>query len=426
MAMFVRNEEGLLTIQLSLLQRPDGAEVLAQPWRGAEPLADPVRLRLDALGLDPGTTEPRDVVPLPATLRDLFATADAAARPDEHLWLLLAYGADALAAYPWEAQLEHILHRALLRVPNFVANSFKPESTRPVVIVAPLTDPRFTDEVAATVRMLMTCIAAATPQPIHVFTDLDLTPLQAHAATLPPMFGAAPMVSLHFTGFSPDAPPDASRRPGMAWLEWVERTLPDTGAHTLYIVGRGAVAEGQGGLALPVSLHATVDRPRLALIDAARLARALDRLKVQALGMTAMGGPASHAGLRLLANAVTWQRPGPVILAEGSAVETTGALKALLGGWQLPVSAHPGTTLSAHPRALDLGPPDESRGWPQDALGMRAVPETPVEATPEVAQGYGRLSSLRPRSIKGQARDEGERRAMDLIARMSGTIEGER
>lgn len=434
MATAIRIQESLVTIRCSLIMEYDGARVIVELFRGGQKVGDAVRMRLEELGIDP-TPDTSNALPegpkKPERLWDIFHKAGS--MDDGPIWLQLAYGADILAAYPWETEWSDAAEKTILRIPNFLKNTYHPDHTRPIAICVSAPRAKGSPPWKDALHGLLGILASAPGRRIVLF--LGPYELDDMDPTVDTLRGRYPDLQIDLAP-APKALISAARVRGIVqspdvqnpWAVWIAETLEKTGAQALHFISPGYAIGNHGALAMPESPLRNQDRNWSRFVGATELAALLDRISSPILGITGIGSLRWVTGLRLLANEVSWIRPGPVVFTRHGGPDSVNlgqAYRCLLDGYPIKdLPMHDGS-FSVHPAALyeaggSVLPDIPTRGINlqvrEALLPEKVSPLLDHDLAPRLQRELTRLSSVRPRSEAGQAYDAGAIRALDFVA----------
>lgn len=463
MATLVRTSEHLLALRCTVEMSRIGALLAAEPYRGEEALAEPLRLPLTDLGF-PATVRDRQNhfrPKVPGDMRGMFAWLGEQADGPEAIWIQLAYGAETLGAYPWEEMFSDTCGRAILRVPNFVRPGYAPAPDRPIAICAAAPRAKGSEDWGAPLLDLLDSLPYFEKRDVVLFHSDDMVPNEAHDLDL--LGQTFPHLRFHRAALpeKADAPDRARTIPQSAevsnpWLTWMADTLGTEGAHAVHFLCPGYASNAHGALALPESPLSDGDAQWSRFVGAQELARFCDTIGAQLVTLTALGDPRWSTGLRLLLNEMSWRRPGPILLnLRQRNRQLAPALHALAGEPFYPDPA-PGLVFSVHPKAVAAAEPKAAfqaitRGVrtatvapgeplsesalddvmlpaPSGTLddGLRAAFETPDPGTSvpplpaDLQRTLDQIGSARPKSRTQEARDQGALRALDFISKLTG------
>lgn len=359
-----------------------GQPVDAELRRGREVL---FRVTVDGAGLTlPGDLESATFsygeppVELPARLAEelgvLERPGEAVADPEEPLWLEFPPPSGLLAILPWERLLGSVAgcrRRPVLRLPyHAVAPAPVPPGPRRVLLCASSPGAKQAVGLSRMLAGLVEILAPGLPggSEIHLFPQAATPePSEEVVRALERWLeGAEPVVRdavhLHDPRGRDFTPPPRSRSPRgtdvpSPWLTWMSETLGSRGADAVHFVAHGYRSGANGALALAESPTEDRDRRMARFLWAPELNDFLNRVGAWLVGFTSPDPNFSILGLRLLADRLARQRPGPVLLDEGlmpnEAAGRTGLAAAwarLLGGQgEAGLAAAPGLRFQVHP-----------------------------------------------------------------------------
>ncbi|WP_370311104.1 hypothetical protein [Sagittula sp.] len=461
MATLVRSSEHLLAVRCTVEMSQSGALLAAEPFRGEEALAEPLRVPLTDLGF-PATARERQNgfrPKVPDALKAMFEWLGDQAGGPEALWVQLAYGAETLGAYPWEEVFSDTCGRAILRVPNFVRPGYTPASDRPIAICGATPRAKGIEDWGDALLDLLDSLPVFENRDIVLFHGDDMVPDPVR--DLDRLGESYP----HFR-FLRAALPVAAEAPARArtipqssevsnpWLTWMAAALGPEGAHAVHFLCPGYASNTHGALALPESPLFDRDAQWSRFVGAQELARFCDTIGAQLVTLTALGGPQWSTGLRLLLNELSWRRPGPVLLNLRQRDHQLAAAFHALAGEPFYPDPAPGLVFSVHPKAISAAEPvaafrtitrgvrtatfapsaqpsGNTRGTGHPApFGMPedlspASPETQTSGSgltlpADLQRTLDQIGSARPKSRTQEARDQGALRALEFVSKLTG------
>ncbi|EHK57118.1 hypothetical protein [Allomesorhizobium alhagi] len=421
MADMIRRDENLVAVRVARsMQRQD-------PKRTPDPYVDAELLRGDEKFESLSVPLAALAGDMPDRLWDLFrAGADAA--EGTPVWLQLTFGVGSLASFPWEDSVEGI-GVPLLRVPNFARNGYRRDPEGAIIICAgsPIAkdSPPMTEELLSLIRDLREASSGkiwifASPQDYRLRDDLE------RLAKDPGIVVPAP----------PDTVQAPARRSGIStrttvtnpWLTWMIDALGSTKVHVAHFISPGYLSGENGALALPETPIHDRDRGFARFVGAEELATFLDTVQCQIAGFTAVGSAKWRAGIPVLANDLSWLRPGPIVAASRGEAAPGRAYGALIAGFDLGDAPNPGLMFSVHPSALEITSDamnfrtltlgDHPIGLESSSPDYTAFVERDVPD--EISSALTRLSTARPQSPAQRARTRGALNALELVARLTG------
>ena len=365
MAEMVRNSEDLLTVRLRVDMSSRGLQLVADPFRGDDPIGPPLRMPLEMLGYQDrqadrysGRMYFPDGGDRPPELSSFFRETAAQADGPEAIWLQIDYGSDILAAYPWEAHFSENTGRALLRIPNFARNTYRrADDSQPIAICAGTPHAKGAPNWERPLRALLQGLE--TRQPVVLYlgggTGRDIASRSENFMSGFPHLDLR-IASLPDTDNAPRRETYTSSRKTVSnpWLRWIlERQQGPV--HAVHFLCTGFAQNQHGALALPESPAFDNDRNWARFVGVSEFAAFADRLNCQITGFTALGSSLWREGLRLFANELSWKRPGP-ILTEFNDGQAPQVYNALLNGREFSPNPAPDLTLSVHPRRSAKSP----------------------------------------------------------------------
>jgi len=373
MANINRNLHDLWTIRIDLrLSRDGSARVRFRTYHGRTQLAEHA-VDAETIGIhsELSVRAYRDThFTLDKTVRDiLIDTLIRDDNADEPLWLQVGASAGHLAVVPWELLLQPELKRPLLRVPNFVAEPLF--LSGPLGLVLCISSPRAKTpfSVGEYTRKFLDEVQNSIPtrSRIHIFTDLEaydglhqfcadrgddrITLYDPHGAD---EFGA---------GGTDRNVGSAGSRIQSPWLLWMIEMLRGQNVDAVQFVCPGYFNRDNGALALARSPAENENRRWSHFIGADELMAFLTRLGAWT---TIFSPPYENVwaiGLRLLADRLAWERPGPLVIHspmhDAGFHDLCSAFRFLFSRqYEMPPDG-PSLMMYTHPRRLEryAGPP---------------------------------------------------------------------
>ncbi len=444
MANVVRRTEDLLAVHMLVRMTDRGLRLLAQPYRGEDRIAEEIDMNMSHLGyVDHAQTGRRQGLlfegndPLPSRLKELFYQTAAHLEDDEAIWLQIGYGAEVLAAYPWEERLAEVVDRAILRVPNFARNTYRRNADEdPIGICAG--SPRAKGAPSWMGHLLELLATLETDRPVVLYLDNNEgSYLRENPEELHKRF---PERKVHIAA-DPPRPEAPARRTFISqsdevsnpWLRWILDDLRSKGAgraHAVHFLCSGYSQGTDGALALPESPGFDRDAGWARFVGVAEFATFADQLDCQITGFTALGAPIWQQGVRLFCNELTWKRPGAVIMDHGYG-QPAPAYRALLSTGHFDPQKAPGLTFSVHPKAVSetdrqvpITRTFNSHGSDEftfelGRLQQLSLTEETRQLPDALSRRMDRMSSSKPKSALQSARDRGAIRAMDFLSSLA-------
>ncbi len=454
MATEVRMDGNLLTIRLTLEPGRDGLGAGAELLRGSETLFSKLRVPLEALGFAPSFGG-RDAFAPERPPERLWELLDEAGREasDEPIWLQIAYGARILSAYPWERALATVAPNVpALHIPNFARAVRVMDPRGPIAIC--LASPRAKgapDGMPQLRNALLALSEADLSNPVLLFGMRGQTEELKHLAN---------ELAERFVDITVPAPPEdispAARGSGIEdgpevanpWLRWMADVLPIDGVAMVHFVCPGFDRDGNGALALPESPLQDDDARIARFVGAEQLATFCKQIGCRIMVLSAIGAARWRAGIRLLADELSWQRPCTIVTEVGD--EPSGSwprvLGALTAGRALGLGAMPELIVSTHPNTLGgvsnvetarvvrrltrTGPLEFSVTALEadvqaemslfESLGDTGLAREDSSRAGSLREALDTLSNARPRSPSEAARDRGARRALEFLSTLRG------
>jgi len=415
MSVQIRNTNDLLSLSVGLRQSRSGSYVRLRLYRGHDQLEE-FRVQPADIGV-PASLSLRHLrsYPLPESLPlDLLepiAASAAGHRQDlEPLWLLLERSTPHLAVLPWERMLRQKIDFPILRIPNLAVDPIFLEGELNLVVCAssPRAKPSF--DVAEATRVVVAAARDSVPAGcrIHVFCD------QAYHGELQGIGGKGVTVydpeeaAQYDSGMEEGVIPEGRGGLVSPWLRWMSDRLRRVPVDAVHFVCPGFFRSDQGALALAQSPTYNRNRNWSHFVGVHELTAFLDGVAAWSLGLSAPRHDVWVLGLRLLAESLTYSRPGPVVLDDFGQLPSPGPLAEAFRFLYAPEFRDspdcPELTIYCHPRRLKeyAGPESEFRASGQHLRSKETyeVYESAMSRTQEL------LESMGPR-----ARGTGERGA---------------
>jgi hypothetical protein len=411
MAIYIRRQHRLPTLNVELRPMRSGAHLQLSAWHGEEELATR-SIPAESVGIRPVLSVesyrdasfklPQDIL-APLTQAVLQRAGD-----DEPCWLQVGSSAGHLAVVPWERLLQPQLGRALLRIPNFLADPvFLAGQLRvALVISSPQAKTGFPVHIYA--RALIDTFTSAVPRgsEIHVFADADafyelqeLTPAAGHRVVVhDPGEGSA---AWEIGEAAPGAPDAGLRSP---WLRWIRQSTVGISFDLVHFVCPGFFRGDQGALALARTPARNDDRRWAHMINADELILLLDRVGAWSVGFSPPYENVWAIGLRLLADHIAWTRPCTLFVhdaSRGGIEELASLAHFLFDEEEMPPPAAASFSLYTHPRRLARY---RSDGF--DNFRSAAMQAFPTEQEDVVPEQLAMLATKTSRHDRARAEDE--------------------
>ena len=332
----------------------------------------------------------------------------------EPVWIHHDAGSGFLPCVPWERLLSPHLQRPMYRLPYVALNPNIDASSRDVVLCASVPAAKANipmGQVGRTAELLVRSDPERTF--VHVFVDEEaraevmevLVTLDLQVPLLRSLEDAAGgsgiVVHAPFEVESRSEPPRGGP-PGPEppriqnpWLHWMLQALRGRVADSVHFISHGYLAQDRGCVALAESPTQNRDTRWARFVGPRELSMFLMHLGAWSIGFTSPPHNFSIPGLRLLADQLARQRPGPVFVL-GAAhtddkMEELGGLYKLMYGESAEHPGRPTSSLYIHP-ALVKGEASRPRSlksrsaWLDDAmveLGLKdAMMELGLESEP--------------------------------------------
>jgi hypothetical protein len=331
MANLNRNEHNLRTIRITYEPTRKGAKVWFCAYHGSYLLAEQV-VNAEDIGLQSELTVKAywhtkfkmDSVIFLALANVLLENTE----PDEPLWLQIGKSAGHLAVVPWERILQPVLRRPLLRVPNFVEEPLF--SAGPLRIILCVSSPRAKTPFNAVdyAWKFINKVRDSIPDhsSIHIFADLEdydqlrdmetfYQPRNFHEVMLDRyIYVHNPHEADAFGKGGTDQFSEFSKHLSSPWLLWMASALNGKSVDAVHFVCPGYFWRDSGALALARSPGENVDRDWAHFVGADELMTFLDLVGARTTGFSPPYEDVWAIGLRLLADRLAWERPGPLFL----------------------------------------------------------------------------------------------------------------
>ena len=414
MAHLIRNTHELATIRVELRPSRSGAEVQFTSYRGTNELERHAVPAAD-VGIQPDLTvrayryadfQVPDAVLAPIT-GSLQATATG---PDEPCWLQVGSSTGHLGVVPWEQFFQPALQHPLLRIPNFLADPvFLGERLRAALVVS---SPRAKSpfDVAHYVHDLAALVQQAVPRgsELHVFADVEAYGSLQHLPA-PPGHDVIVHDPAEAAGYGlggTNLP--AGRKAGLEgrlvspWLRWIRGKLYGRALDLVHFVCPGFFRRDQGALALARSPGENQDREWSHFVGADELIAFLDLMGAWSVGFSPPYENVWSIGLRILADRLAWQRPGPLFVHDsehGGPGELVALYRFLYHSDDEQPPATPNLSLYSHPRRMERyreSPFDAFEAVVRQSFGAPADVEIPeqlvylAEKQDRSARSYGK------------------------------------
>ncbi len=442
MAMLIRDRFELLTLRcwirtkaLDLSSEGSDASVrqvaVSQLFHGEQAITLPVETDLSLLGMPDAreTAAPSRCSLAGTEIAGQLVAAKSTAK-DGILWFHISRESMPLAVLPWEAMVREITDLVLVRIPNFLENSYHPVADPSIMICAsaPILDGPYS--LPSYVQGLLDVIENAAVQAgasatVHLFVDHEVQDQigQLAAGRSSPHMRVELPYETPVSGPRSSSPPDAAIR--SPWLQWIADCLEDEVVEIAHFISPGHF-DGTGG-AIVLANRPDENSRHGDIIDADELIAFYDRLGCAVMGFSSPSMPEWVAGQRALAFELSWLRPGPILLSESS-IDPKSALApayATLFGGSSPESrdltrfepAH----LCVHPELLE--PP------PAQVVEKFGIGETVQEGLPQkkarIAANYVRqrmasLTETRDLTPLESWEREGAREALSFLSSLAG------
>lgn len=297
-----------------------------------------------------------------AALKDALADSDYEDRP---LWLHLARPLGYLNLVPWEQLLQPALERPVLRLPDFLANPPR-ESLQSLEVALcgsmPAAKAAFSavDYLTGMAQMLLETVPRRTT--VHIFCDAALFPDVAARVRDMALDGVHVHDPAEAESFAPaERQYTLSAGTGRVqnpWLKWMRSALRGRGIDLVHFVTHGFLSRDSGALAFAESPLENIDSRIARFVDAAELLAFLNQVGAWCAAFSSPEQNYSEMGLRLLADTIAQQRPGPVLHHEmrldTEGVDLKGAYRFLFGRGSAPPPASPALFTYCHPSLLEV------------------------------------------------------------------------
>jgi hypothetical protein len=238
------------------------------------------------------------------------------------LWLHLAKPAGYLPLVPWEQLLQPRLGVPMLRIPDFLSDP-PTESPHKLEVVLCSSMPAAKENFALVDHLCRTAnqiiqVVARRPM-IHIFTDsTTVEPVRARLAQQGLLDASVqvydPTAAAAYAVPEPtQASADTSGRIDNPWLLWMLGTLKGRSVDVVHFIAHAHLSRDQGALALAESPLANADQRIARFVSAGQLALFLTRLGAWSVFFSSPEHNYSEMGLRLLADTIAQNRPGPLV-----------------------------------------------------------------------------------------------------------------
>jgi len=363
MAVLLRNTHRLLTVRVRLRPVRSNPILTFTSYWGAEEL-EQLSLSAAEAGIRPELSVRNYQAAhfqVPSEMVEALANPlRARAQPGEPAWLQVESSSGHLAVVPWESIFQPALGRPLLRVPNFLADPVF--LTGPLRLALVVSSPRAKTPfpVAGYARTLVHTVQQAIPRgtDIHLFADqaawYELRELSApphHSLTVHDPGDAGG----YGTGGTELPHSWSEARLESPWLRWIRGATRSLTLDMVHFVCPGYFRADQGALALARSPIENDDRNWSHFVGSGELTAFLDLVGAWTVAFSPPYENVWAIGLRLLADRLVWQRPGPTLLHDtehGSPDDLGAAYRFLFApDDQLP-PASPSLMLYSHPRRM--------------------------------------------------------------------------
>ncbi len=361
-----------------------------------------------------------------AALNEVLADGDYQDRP---LWLHLARPLGYLNLVPWEQLLQPALMRPVLRLPDFLANPPR-ESLQSLEVALcgsmPAAKAAFSavDYLTGMARLLLETVPRRTM--VHIFCDAELFPEVAGRVDHMQLDGVQVHDPAEAESFAP-----AERqyvltgdtgRVQNPWLKWMRAALSGRGIDLVHFLTHGYLSRDSGALAFAESPLENLDRRIARFVGAAELLAFLNQVGAWCVAFSSPEHNFSEMGLRLLADTIAQQRPGPVLHHEmrldTEGADLSSAYRFLFGRGSVPPPASPALFTYCHPSLLESAepaPPRRRRKTRGRARGERPAPQADellsevyqqAEAVPSWVSSSQRYLEQRRRDLQRMQRHD--------------------
>lgn len=354
------------------------------------------RFPLEAFGLGSGSGPPQ-ALRMPESLADDVKHTLATDFPDETvLWLALVPPYGYLGAVPWEESLISAIDLPVLRVPDRLPAAVDPGQLWTAVIA--VNAPLGSEWAAPYINSFLDSVRDEVPASevaVHVFADSGTV-----SQLRKPVGGriAEQWVHVHDPAGAQAAWEDRTTREvhqfgdgrgGRAgsepspfeqlWGDWIVDGMDGTAVRALHVVLDGAFDGDRPMLALSKDPNTPVDRRRCGFVTADSVWRLADVIGTAAVSFGSPPGNSMDAAVRMVADTLGQQRPGPTLY---SALMQDPDARELARAYGFLVAARGARKAPRH-RSLFL------YAQPEEVLG-RSADDPPPVAMPEgylVSQG---------------------------------------
>lgn len=232
--------------------------------------------------------------------------------PEHPLWLHLVKPYGHLGVVPWEPLLTGVLHRPLLRLPDFLEPPRERRDTLDVAILCSSPTSEVPIDAIDVVERMGRRLLAESPRRdtrVHSFIDgARVDEARARVADEPRLLVHAPVADDETAGRR-----DASARVTSPWLRWVQRALDGSALDALHIVGHGFLSDEGGSVCVAESPTSNQQWYGVNVIGVAELAMFLNQSGAWAFGLSGPPANFSEAASRLFVDALTQARPGAAL-----------------------------------------------------------------------------------------------------------------
>jgi hypothetical protein len=301
--------------------RVDAAEVVFQSARGdAEPV-ELARCRVEDLGAPPtltgpdriadqGLHVPRKVMKALREATDALETSPLA--PHDALWLEFPSPRGFLYILPWERLLRS-LRRTLLRLPNHLV---RPQVLGHSFEVALCVSTSMVKEALGVSDIVESLVDQYLHFPerdvtVHIFTDIA-DYLEVHNQ----FDGYSGRIVVHDPNVLRSEESSFAHSissPANPWLQWMGEAMNGIALDFVHFVSRGCLTGDRGAIAVAGSPTGQRGEKSSNVIGATSLSTFLSRVGAWGFALTGAGGSDSGMGMRELADAITFIRPGVAV-----------------------------------------------------------------------------------------------------------------
>lgn len=310
-----------------------------------------------------------------------------------------------LPGFPWERQLQPALGVPVLRLQEIARPAPARSATLDVAVCCGARRGSGASETAEEAWVLARRILEAVPgdTAVHVFTDVRTFALLRRRMEGSPVRG----VEVH----DPATVPDDSD----AWLGWMCARLQGVSVDVVHFVGDAVITSGSGTLALEGSPSGSTDAVGLQLRGAPQLAAFLTRIGAWGVAFSSAAEHGSSIALRLLADTLARQRPGPVLHHEWAA-DADG--RSVAAGYAFAFGP-PGAPPPRTPAVSVICPPETVAVRPRRSRSSvsppPAQPKKPAWVAAAVRYAEGRLHALEVSSSTSEQEREVARRTLAQV-----------